>query len=212
MYFASHGYSVGCTAMPGNSEDILRLKVCPQCRYDLRGQVEFHCPECGYEYDAETFVLSGWYAGSEPTIRLLIGTLVFSMLFCSLLLDHRVLDWLGILYLIVIGLGSISLVVKWRHYRYPREQSHTMQTIIRSVGFQRVTDGRIEPLRPWLAIHEVRVTHSRRMFKRVTIRDRTQVRATRPEVEILVNMNDCLLLKLAKRIRGYISGTEGDDG
>lgn len=40
--------------------DILRLKACPHCGYDLAGLPREHaCPECGLEYSYETFDLCG---------------------------------------------------------------------------------------------------------------------------------------------------------
>ncbi len=46
--------------MPGEPRDILRLKECPECGYDLTGLPAKHsCPECGFAYDASTFVLNG---------------------------------------------------------------------------------------------------------------------------------------------------------
>ncbi len=39
-----------------DAPDILRLKECPQCGYDLAGLPREHaCPECGFEYDGSMF-------------------------------------------------------------------------------------------------------------------------------------------------------------
>ena len=44
--------------MTGKPEDILRLKECPQCEYDLDGLPRRHrCPECSFAYSEQMFVV-----------------------------------------------------------------------------------------------------------------------------------------------------------
>ncbi|MCH8152784.1 MAG: hypothetical protein IH830_10495 [Planctomycetes bacterium] len=46
--------------MSGDPRDILRLKHCPQCGYDLATLPRKHrCPECGFEYDDSMFIITG---------------------------------------------------------------------------------------------------------------------------------------------------------
>ncbi len=43
--------------------DLLRLKRCPHCDYDLAALPRHHrCPECGFEYDEWMFMLGAWPA------------------------------------------------------------------------------------------------------------------------------------------------------
>lgn len=45
--------------------ETLRLTVCPRCEYSLTGLPAVHrCPECGFEYDDRTFVLTGIARGA----------------------------------------------------------------------------------------------------------------------------------------------------
>ena len=48
--------------MPNDAPaDLLRLKRCPQCDYDLAALPRNHrCPECGFEYDEWMFMLEAW--------------------------------------------------------------------------------------------------------------------------------------------------------
>lgn len=61
---------------PCDPRDILRLKRCPQCDYDLRTLPEEHrCPECGFHYDPSMFALYGWGRQERHSLEgwLLIG-------------------------------------------------------------------------------------------------------------------------------------------
>ena len=56
--------------MADDPRDILRLKRCPECDYDLRGLPYTHsCPECGIEYDENIFDLQVWLAESTASRR-----------------------------------------------------------------------------------------------------------------------------------------------
>ena len=46
--------------MTSDPRDILRLKHCPRCGYDLATLPRKHrCPECGFEYDDSMFIIAG---------------------------------------------------------------------------------------------------------------------------------------------------------
>ena len=56
--------------MADDPRDILRLKCCPECDYDLGGLPYAHnCPECGIEYDENIFDLQVWLAAGSSDIR-----------------------------------------------------------------------------------------------------------------------------------------------
>lgn len=78
----------------GDPRDILRLRRCPQCAYDLAGLPRRHrCPECGFEYDPSMFAVYGWTGKERLSVagRLLMGTwaerllaiLIFIVLACG---------------------------------------------------------------------------------------------------------------------------------
>ena len=73
--------------MADDPRDILRLKRCPECDYDLRGLPYAHnCPECGIEYDENIFDLQVWLDGSSASRRFdsfayLVLVLAFGWLF-----------------------------------------------------------------------------------------------------------------------------------
>ena len=73
--------------MADDPRDILRLKHCPECNYDLRGLPYVHsCPECGVEYDQNIFDLQVWPTGSSASRRFdslaqLVLVLAFGWLF-----------------------------------------------------------------------------------------------------------------------------------
>ncbi|MCK6483302.1 MAG: hypothetical protein HUU22_01545 [Phycisphaerae bacterium] len=48
-----------------------RVLYCPQCGYDLRGQQEMRCPECGFRYDEEAIrdVGHDWYLRSLAALE-----------------------------------------------------------------------------------------------------------------------------------------------
>ncbi len=51
---------------PGPLSGKLRLLACPRCGYSLEGLPTTHsCPECGFEYDDQTFVLTGISRGTS---------------------------------------------------------------------------------------------------------------------------------------------------
>lgn len=72
--------------MAGDPHDILRLKRCPECDYDLIGLPHAHnCPECGFTYSEDFFDVSGhpWrHSLSLVRIFLLLGIcliIIFAM-------------------------------------------------------------------------------------------------------------------------------------
>lgn len=57
--------------------DILRLRRCPRCDYDLRTlPAEHRCPECGFPYDRSMFAVYGWTGEDRYSVtgRMLWGT------------------------------------------------------------------------------------------------------------------------------------------
>jgi len=50
--------------MSDDARDVLRLRRCPECGYDLSGLPADHrCPECGFDYDRSMFAIPAWRPG-----------------------------------------------------------------------------------------------------------------------------------------------------
>lgn len=68
--------------MSSDPRDILRLKHCPRCGYDLATLPRNHrCPECGFEYDESMFALAVWRHGDRPNPWMVL-TMAFLILVC----------------------------------------------------------------------------------------------------------------------------------
>ncbi len=84
--------------------NILRLRRCPECDYNLRSLPERHrCPECGFEYDPTMFALYGW----PPRERLsAIGRVLMGAWW------ERILG--GVLLLFVASIALFQAYMFWR--------------------------------------------------------------------------------------------------
>lgn len=68
--------------MTSDPRDILRLKHCPQCGYDLATLPRKHrCPECAFEYDESMFALAVWRHGDRPNPWMVL-IMAFLILVC----------------------------------------------------------------------------------------------------------------------------------
>ena len=80
--------------MADDPRDILRLKRCPECNYDLIGLPHAHnCPECGFAYSEDFFDVSGFSLGLRDPMSLV-----------------RIFVLLGIGLIIVVALGWVGLI------------------------------------------------------------------------------------------------------
>ncbi len=97
--------------MADDPRDILRLKRCPECDYDLRGLPYAHsCPECGFEYDEKIFDLQVWLAGSSASRRFdSLAYLVLVLAFGWLFVFRRA--WILSHFLVVMMAGFVAFGV-----------------------------------------------------------------------------------------------------
>lgn len=97
--------------MADDPRDILRLKRCPECNYDLRGLPYAHnCPECGIEYDEKIFDLQVWLAGSSVSRRFdSLAYLVLAVAFGWLFVFRRA--WILSHFLVVMIAGFVGFGV-----------------------------------------------------------------------------------------------------
>lgn len=111
--------------MADDPRDILRLKRCPECDYELSGLPHAHnCPECGIAYSENIFDLPIWLDGSAASRRSnslanLVLVLAFGVLFAfrqAWILSH-------ILFVMMIGFVVVALTgiltrffsMRWKH-------------------------------------------------------------------------------------------------
>ena len=97
--------------MADDPRDILRLKRCPECDYDLIGLPQAHnCPECGIEYDESIFDLRVWLAESTASRRFdSLAWLVLAVAFGWIFLTRR--TWFLPQFPLVMFAGSIGFRV-----------------------------------------------------------------------------------------------------
>ncbi len=97
--------------MVNDPRDILRLKRCPECNYDLIGLPYAHnCPECGFEYDENMFDLPVWLAGSSNIRRSnTFAYLVLGVAFGWLFVFRRA--WILSHFLVVMMAGFVAFGV-----------------------------------------------------------------------------------------------------
>lgn len=99
------GDAQGVTASDGGFAQGILLRECPRCGYALTGLPSAHrCPECGFEYDDRTFVLTGISRGTRSMSsgrKMMWGALVGGV---SL--------WPAVMILLALGAaGAIACVV-----------------------------------------------------------------------------------------------------
>ena len=109
--------------MADDPRDILRLKHCPECNYDLIGLPRAHnCPECGFEYDENIFDLQVWLAESMTSRRFdFLAWLVLAVAFGWMFVTRR--TWFLSQLIPIFLAGSVGLMLagilarffsKWR--------------------------------------------------------------------------------------------------
>lgn len=84
------------------------LEVCPECRYSLQGLPPcFYCPECGFEYDEDTFCWK--YPGSKPAT--IVWLIIVSIAFFALMVTSQTVNFARWYYQAAfLGLAIVILV------------------------------------------------------------------------------------------------------
>lgn len=118
--------------MTGNSDDILRLKNCLQCGYDLKGLPKAHaCPECGRVYSGEDFEIWGrqWAAyGMRWWLPLLVCALGLLVIFAL-----RAAGWLEPVLVPFLALSFLFMcvIITFIYYRIHRQPARFQILITR---------------------------------------------------------------------------------
>jgi hypothetical protein len=121
-------------------DQLLRLKFCPDCSYDLRGQPRTeYCPECGSQYDEHTFDIIGRAYAAKRWALHELGTAIAIMAFGALLMGS---GWLhGGLFRMAAG-GALLLFSLWASatfiwmMRYRQPIAHRVQVVVEQLGLR----------------------------------------------------------------------------
>lgn len=168
---------------PRDPRNILRLRRCPKCDYDLAGLPRRHrCPECGFEYDESMFVLyatssSAWadlFTGSWGTRMFRLACFAFFLYyFGSRIFENILLFWKsgsvihGLIAFVYAG-GIVALLLSVLRYRKARrEHGGDTQLGFSSQGAWKTTKkGGVGPpdVIPWDCFRKIRI---RRLSKGV---------------------------------------------
>lgn len=89
------------------------LEVCPECKYSLQGlPPRYCCPECGFEYDEDTFCWK--YPGSKPAT--IVWLVIVSVAFFALMATSQSLNIARWIYQVVFLVLAIVILAS-RLYR-----------------------------------------------------------------------------------------------
>ncbi len=125
-----------------DGSEILQLKECPQCGYDLGGLPREHaCPECGFEYDAETCCLEVGRRKSRMQAWIYIVLLILFLM--SLLLAIGRGNPFAVMFrILALSFPIIGVVLFVRRTRYNRPGTRqALHLVLDSSGY-RFFDGR----------------------------------------------------------------------
>jgi len=154
---------------PGTQPDILRLKTCPQCGYDLAGLPRRHqCPECAFAYDESMFMVHGWPPDATPTkiVTSAIGwLLVAPVAFAALRWAYiRNLGSVGD-ELIYFGVGGVWT---WWAFRRSRRRKPVI-AFFSSIGAELRGRDRPPEVFPWASYSRLRVRRAGRTKWRIRL-------------------------------------------
>ena len=143
--------------MTDDPRDILRLKCCPECDYDLRGLPHAHsCPECGFAYSDDFFDLFGTSRGLRRPLSL--SRVLFILgLFTLVVID---IAWAGgfrfwqllVVFAVFVLIGVLALPMRRRRHDTP-----CLRRIFTDSGILLTVDNEKVMVQPWSAIKSVSV-------------------------------------------------------
>ncbi len=153
--------------MSTDPRDILRLKHCPRCGYDLATLPRnYRCPECGFEYDASMFIITGDARRPVATSGELGAYVALTVLIVLPVAAGRPV-WGPAIPLYMLALAGVSLF-GWLYRRWLRRTRGGDTNML-------VTDDRVR----WLGGGWPRRSHPWCYFAQVTVR-RPRSRSVNP--------------------------------
>ena len=141
--------------MADDPHNILRLKRCPQCDYDLGGLPQAHnCPECGFTYSDDFFDVSG-----HPWRHSLSLVRIFVLLRICLIIIFAI-AWVGLMSftdLIPAFVGFVFLGGMAVAARYTGRDARKIRLIFTESGILIRVKTDKKMVRPWSAMNSVSV-------------------------------------------------------
>ena len=147
--------------MADDPRDILRLKRCPECDYDLGGLPHAHnCPECGIAYDENIFDLRVWLAESMASRRFdSLAYLVLAVAFGWIFVTRR--TWFLSQLPPVLIAGSVGLVVVGVLIRFfSKRRKHGNAKVLCTADGLSLCLGSRRRFYRWSKLNLPRVTHA----------------------------------------------------
>lgn len=144
--------------MADDPRDILRLKCCPECNYDLRGLPHAHnCPECGFEYDENIFDLQVWLAGSSASRRFdSLAYLVLAMAFGWLFIFRRAWILSQFPLVMIAGFLGVGVAGLLNHF-FSRRRKHGNVKVLCTPDGLSLRFGSRRLFHPWSGLDLLRV-------------------------------------------------------
>jgi len=194
--------------MTGTADDILRLKSCPQCGYDLAGLPGAHaCEECGFQWCDQTFsmgMVSGmsgrsliaWYVGAA--IFLVGATTAFLSPLPSM--QRRWLILFPMAFVVMILGRFLFDIDRWRS---GHGDMAYRRLIIAPDGYAIARGVRIIRRRPWRPTHRIRFEIIGRLY-RLTIEAAERRWPFRTEFRAIIRLEKAQQQVVKQRIERYI--------
>jgi len=200
-----------------SSADILRLRSCPQCGYDLSGLPAKHsCPECGFEYDELMVAIQAWALDDEPKIAALVSSGVLTGLMAlmtrTMIARGPVGSWIDVwpaAGLLIFGAGFAVLCR--RAYIHLRGRSG-LTLVLAARGYCVFAGGKGEPWRPWLDRIEAPVKRLRKGRWRLIVRRQFVRRLVDPRSSFVFTADVRTADTVTARVRQFMTGVLSEGG
>lgn len=150
---------------------ILRLNICPKCKYDLSGlPVAHNCPECGFAYTEDFFDVQGcsWEFSTGFSTKLHFIVIVIGIAIVLVFWWYGLINY-GELLKTLLVIAFISGIVLWMRYIY--QKPPLVQRTFTSEGFLVIGDNELV-LCHWCEVKLFAITKSPLGYWRLKIAHR----------------------------------------
>jgi hypothetical protein len=193
--------------MSSEAEDILRLKRCPECGYDLRGLPTAHqCPECGRAYDGSIIDIPAWRPlGSDVPLGSM-EVLLFASIFLGFPIVCRFVLRMPIPCSVVVGIGVVLLVPTVLRLRRWKKGIPEIVLMLKEDGLTVGPPGSRRPLfLPWSGLRSVGVGRGRQGRWRLIIKRRYPAALFYRGVDVRIAGDDQTVAILRRELRRRIA-------